>query len=141
MAEATKTGMSMHYLDLFSENDIAEYREEREDGGKCGFTVNDQKRDVIDFETIGQVAYSCTTLVGMSDDDDFVTAVDQFSRQLVNVTFDSSWLREKEVADHSDIVRHLDIVIDSIVRYLEMAGKVQRCGERILEMEVGSFAA
>ena len=44
----------------------------------------------------------------MCDDHDLVAAVDQLRRQLVDVTFDSSRLREEEVADHGDIVRHLD---------------------------------
>lgn len=76
MAEATQTGMSMHNLDLFSQDDVAEYWKERENGGKCRFTVDDKKRDVIDFETIGKVAYSCTPFIGMGDDDDLMAAVD-----------------------------------------------------------------
>lgn len=70
---------------------------------------------MIDFEAIGKVAYSCATLIGMGDDDDLMAAVDQFGGQLVNVTFDSAWLREEEVADHGDIVRHLDIIMNSIL--------------------------
>ena len=44
----------------------------------------------------------------MGDDDDFVSSIDELGGQLVDVAFDSSWLWEEEVADHSDIVRHSD---------------------------------
>lgn len=47
----------------------------------------------------------------MSNDHDLVTPVNEPLGQLVDVAFDSSWLREEEVADHCDIVRwlrHLD---------------------------------
>lgn len=76
MAEATKTGMSMHNLDLFSQDDVAENWKERENGRKSRFTVDDKERDMIDFETIGQVAYSRATFIGMGDDDDLMAAVD-----------------------------------------------------------------
>ena len=52
--------------------------------------------------------YSGTTLVCMCDYHYLVAAVDQLRRQLVDVTFDSSRLREEEVTDHGDVVRHLD---------------------------------
>lgn len=76
MAEATQTGMSMDNLDLFSQDDVAENWKERENGGKGRFTVDNQERDMIDLETIGKVAYSRTTFVGMGDDDDLMAAVD-----------------------------------------------------------------
>ena len=76
VAEATKTGMPMHNLNLFSQDDVAENWEERENGGECRFTVDDKERDVIDFETVGQIAYSCTTFIGMCDDDDLMAAID-----------------------------------------------------------------
>ncbi len=41
----------------------------------------------------------------MSYDDNFVTAVDYFRGELVDVTLDASWLGEEEIANHSDVVR------------------------------------
>lgn len=33
---------------------------------------------MVDFETVGEVAYSSAAFVGVSYDDDFVAAVDEF---------------------------------------------------------------
>lgn len=62
---------------------------------------------MIHFETIRQIPDTCSPFVGMSNDDDFVTAIDELSRELINVAFNASRLGEKEVADHSNMVRHL----------------------------------
>lgn len=35
------------------------------------------------------------------------------------MTFDSAWLREEEVADHGNVVRHLDIFTNSDLSSLE----------------------
>lgn len=121
MAEATETGVSMYYFDFLSECDVTKYGEERKDRGECGLAVYYEKWDVIDLETIGEVSYSRTTLICMGNDDHFVAAVDQLCGQLVDVTLNSSWLREKEVADHGDVIRHLDTVMESILDFLEFA--------------------
>ncbi len=121
VAEATETGVSMYYFDFFSECDIAKYREERKDCGECGLAVYYEKRDVIDLETIGEVSYSCTAPIRMSNDDHFVAAVDQLCGQLVDVTLNSSWLREEEVADHGDVIRHFETIMESIFDYIESA--------------------
>jgi hypothetical protein len=99
--------MSMHYLNLLSNNDVAEYREEGEEGWEgCG-TVNDEERHVVYFETIREVSYASPFFVGMSDDYNFVAPINKLRRQLVDMTFDASRLGKEEVADHGNVVRHI----------------------------------
>lgn len=61
---------------------------------------------MVDFEAVGEIADSRATLVGMGYDDDFVTAVDEFGGELVDVRFDAAWLGKEEVGDHGDVVGH-----------------------------------
>lgn len=82
MTEIAQTCMPMNNLDLFSNDDVSEYWEEREDRWHCRLSIDDEERDMVDFESIGEVAYSSTTRVCMSDDDDFVTTVDEFLEQM-----------------------------------------------------------
>jgi len=62
---------------------------------------------MINFEAIGKISYACPAFVCMRDYDYLVAAVDKLGRELVDVTFNTARLGEKEVADHSDVVRHL----------------------------------
>ena len=99
--------MSVHNLNLFPKNDITEDGKEGENSGKSTFSINDQKRNVINFESIGEVPDACTALVSMGDDHHLMATVNEFGGQLVDMTFDSSRLWKEEVADHGDVVRHL----------------------------------
>ena len=45
--------MSMDYLDPFANDDITENGEEGKDCWHSRFTINNEERDMIDFETIG----------------------------------------------------------------------------------------
>ena len=63
---------------------------------------------MIYFEAIGQVSNACAALVCVRDNDHLVATIDELGRELVDVTLDSSGLREEEVADHGDIVRHVE---------------------------------
>lgn len=107
VAEATKTGMAMDNLDLLSYNDISEDREEGEDGRERGGTVHDEEGDMIDLEAVGKVADTGSPFVRVRDNDDLVSAINELCGELVDVTFDTSRLREEVVADESDIVRHV----------------------------------
>lgn len=49
LAEIAKTGMSVDYFDLLSQNDIAKDGEERENRRECRFTVDDKERYMIHF--------------------------------------------------------------------------------------------
>jgi hypothetical protein len=75
--------MTMDNLNLFANNDVPEYGEEREERRHRGLAVDDEERDMVDFETVGEIAYSCSAFVGMGDDDDFVPAVDEFLQTLI----------------------------------------------------------
>lgn len=98
----------MDDLDLLSEDNASKHRKEGEDCWKGRFAVYDQEWDMVDLQTVGEVVHPSTTLVCVSDDYHFVASINQFGGELVDVAFDSSWLWEEEVTDHSDVVRHLD---------------------------------
>lgn len=76
--EATETRMAMDNFDLLPNDNVAEYGEEGEDGREGGLAIDNEERNVIDLESIGEVSDSCSALVCMSDDNDFVSAIDQF---------------------------------------------------------------
>lgn len=61
---------------------------------------------MVDLEAIRKVSNAGPSFIGMSDDDDFVAAIDEFGRKLINMAFNAAGLGEKEVADHRNIVRH-----------------------------------
>jgi hypothetical protein len=107
VAKAAETGMSMYYLNLFSNDDIAKYWEEGEHGWKCRGAVNDKEWDVIHLQAIREVSYTRSLLfVGVSDDYNLVATINQFRRQLIDMAFDTSRLGKEEVADHGNAVRH-----------------------------------
>lgn len=70
--------MAVYNLDPFPNDDVAKDWKERKDGRKGGFAVNDEERDIVDFEPVCQVSYACSTGVGMSNDDHLVASVDKF---------------------------------------------------------------
>ena len=77
-AKATQTGMPVDNLNLFANDDISEYGEEREERRHGRLAVDDEEGYMVDFETVGEVAYAGATFVGVGYDDDFVSAVDEF---------------------------------------------------------------
>ena len=77
MAHAAQTSVPMHYFDLFSDDDITEYWEEGKDSRKGCLPVDDQKGDMVDFESVGQIANPGTSFVGVRYDDNFMAAVNQ----------------------------------------------------------------
>jgi hypothetical protein len=110
MAKTAQTGMPMHNLNPLSYHNIPEDWEKGEDRGKGRRPIYDQKRYMIDFEAIRKVSDPSSSIIGMCYDDDLMPSVYELGRELVDVTFDSSWLRKEEVANHGNIVRHLDKV-------------------------------
>ena len=78
MAQAAKTSMSMDNLNALANYDIAEDGKEGEDGGKGRLAVDDEKGNVVDLEAVGQVAYALSAGIGVCDDYDFMSAVDEF---------------------------------------------------------------
>lgn len=99
--------MAVYNVDLLSNDDVAEYWEEREDGRKRGRAIDDEEGHIVDFETVRQVADAFPILIRVSYDHHLVASINKSLRQLINVTFDASWLRKEEVANHSNIVRWL----------------------------------
>lgn len=75
MTKTAQTCMTVDNLDFFSDDYIAENWKEREDRGKGSLPVDDKERYMVDFESVGQVADTCSAFVGVSDDNDFVSAV------------------------------------------------------------------
>lgn len=68
----------MHDLYLFTDHDIPKEGEEGENCRHCRLAINDEEGDVVDFEAIGKISNSSPPFICMSDNNDFVTAVDQF---------------------------------------------------------------
>lgn len=98
--------MAVNHINLLSYDNVAKDWEEGEDGWKRRCSVDDQEWDMVDFEAVGEVANAGTSFVCMGNDYDFVTAIDELGRELVDVAFDSPGLWKEEVADHSNVVRH-----------------------------------
>jgi hypothetical protein len=78
IAQTAQTGMSVYDLDALANDDVAEDGEEGEDGRKGRLAVYNEKRHVVDFEAIGEVPHASPASVSMGDDDDLVTAVNEF---------------------------------------------------------------
>lgn len=77
VTEAAQAGVAMDDLDLLSDYDVAKDREKGEDSWHGGLSVDDQKRDMVDLQAVGQVAHSGPTLVRVRDDNDFVSSINQ----------------------------------------------------------------
>ena len=100
--------MAMNNLNLFSNDNVSKDGEERKDGWHCGFSINHEEWDMIDFETICQVPDPSPAFIRVSYNHHLMTAIDQLCRELIYVTFNPSRLGEEEIADHSNVVRHVD---------------------------------
>ena len=107
MTETAETCMTMNYLNLLSYNNIAKDRKERKDRWKGRFSVDHKEWYMIDFETICEISDSSSTLVSVCNDYYLVATINELRRELVDMAFDASWLGKEEVADHSNVVRHL----------------------------------
>lgn len=70
--------MAVHDLDSFAYNDVAKHREEGEDGGEGGLAVDDEKRHIVDLQTVGEVSHTCSPGICVGDDYDFVSSIDEF---------------------------------------------------------------
>ena len=106
MTQTAQACVPMHDLNFLSKDDVSEYREEGKDSRESGFSIDDKERYMVDLEAIGKIPNSSPPFIGMGDDDDFMAAVDELGRELVDVAFNAAGLGEKEVADHGDVVRH-----------------------------------
>ena len=98
--------MAVDDLDLLPDDNVAEDGKEGKDGGEGSLAIDDKEGHMIDLEAVGQVTDASATLVLVCDDDDLVATVNELLRQLVDVTLDTSGLREEKIADHGDVIRH-----------------------------------
>ena len=119
--------MAMHNLNLLSDNDVAKDGKEGKHSGESSLSVDDKEGDMVDLEAVGEVADTGAPFVSMGDDDDFMAAVDQFCRELVDVAFHPARLGEEEVADHGDVERHCGGAVETG----RMGNASSRFGERI----------
>ena len=62
---------------------------------------------MVDLEAVRKVSNTGPSFIRVSNDDDFVAAIDEFGRELIDMAFNAAGLGEEEVADHRNIVRHL----------------------------------
>lgn len=88
MAETTETGMSMNNLDLLANDDVSKDGEEGKDGGESGLAVDDKERDMVDLQTVGEVADSSAAFVCVGDDDHLVSTIDEFLEPLVSTVLE-----------------------------------------------------
>jgi hypothetical protein len=122
--------MPMYNGDLLAYEDVSEDWEAGEDCRKCCGAIDDEEWDMIDFEAIREIPYTGSPLICVCYNDDFVSTINEFGGELVDVTFDSSGLGKEEVADHCDIVRHFIRVIVA----LSASGRrrIQGGGRRVI---------
>lgn len=73
--------MTMHDLDPFTNNDISKHGEEGEDGRERCLAIDDEEWNVVDFESICEVPDTSATGVGMCNDNNLVSAIDEFLRE------------------------------------------------------------
>lgn len=78
MAQTAETSMAVDNFDSFAYDNVAEHWEEGEDSGEGRFSVDDEERHVVDFEAVGEVPYTCSAGVCVSDDYDFVPTINEF---------------------------------------------------------------
>lgn len=78
MTEAAQTSMTMHDLDFLPEYDVSKNGKEGEDSRHGRLAVHDEKRDVVDFEAICEIADACPALVCVGNNDNLVASINQF---------------------------------------------------------------
>jgi hypothetical protein len=98
--------MAMYNVNLLSNNNIPEDREEGEDSREGRCSIDDEKGDVVDFEAIRKISHSSPPVIRVGNYYDLVPSIDELRGQLVDVGFDSSRLGKEEVADHRNVIRH-----------------------------------
>lgn len=107
MTETTQACMAMHDLYTFSKDDVSKHGKEGEDCRKSRFSIQDEKRNMIDFQPVREIVYTSSTLICVCDDYYLVSSVDQLGGKLVDVTFNPPWRGKEEITNHSDVVRHV----------------------------------
>lgn len=71
----------MDNLNLLADDDVSKDGKERKNSRECCFSIDDKERNVIDFETIGEISHTSSSFIGVRDDDHFMASVDKFLQQ------------------------------------------------------------
>lgn len=77
MAEAAQTCVAMDDFNLFAYYDVSKHGEEGKDRWHSGFSVDDEKGNMIDFEAIGEVVNSRASMICMRHHNHFVTSINE----------------------------------------------------------------
>jgi len=65
-------------LDVLPNDDIAKYGEKGEDSWECGLSIYDEEGDIVNLETIGEVAHAVAGLIRVGYYYYFMAAVPEF---------------------------------------------------------------
>ena len=77
MAKITQAPVTMYDFNLFSDHDVSKDGEKRKHRWHRGFSIDDEKWNMIDFKAIRQIANALSALVCVSDDDNLVPAINE----------------------------------------------------------------
>jgi hypothetical protein len=126
--------MAMYDLNLLSNDNVPENWEEGKDSWEGRLAVDDEERDVVNFEAIREVSDAGPPFVCVRDDNHLVPSVDQLCGELVDVAFNATWLWKEAVADHRDIVRHGGScrLLCNLVRVVAVAAENQQGGRIVV---------
>lgn len=78
MTETAQTGMTVDNLNLFANDDIPEYGEEREHRGHSRLAIYDEERDMVNLESVGKISNPSAPFIRVRDDYNFMATVDKF---------------------------------------------------------------
>lgn len=70
--------MAVYNVDPLANDNIPEHGKEGEDGREGRLAIDNKEWYIIDLKSIGEIAYTRSSSVGMSDHNDFVAAIDEF---------------------------------------------------------------
>lgn len=101
VTKATQRRVSMYNLNLFAYNNIPEDWKEGEDRRHRRLAINDEKGYMVDLQSICEITDARSALISVCDDNHFMAPIDELRRQLINVAFYSTRLREEEVTGHA----------------------------------------
>jgi hypothetical protein len=69
--------MPMDNIDLLSDNNITEDWKERKDGGKCRFSVDNEERNMIDFQPVCKISNTGAAFICVGYYNTFVAPINQ----------------------------------------------------------------
>lgn len=73
--------MAVYDFDALANDYVSKDGKEGKDGGKSRLAVNNEKWHIVDLEPISEISHARPSGIGMRNDDDFVSAIDEFLQQ------------------------------------------------------------